>query len=391
VAGRTAGDREAGAALYPPHGLDFLAAFLGCLYSGAVAVSAPLPGDARRLARVVRILTDADIRIVLTESTYRDLLSTGLREAGFAGATCVATDTAALADPDTWRMPDLDGDTLAFLQYTSGSPNEPKGVMVTQGNLLWNAEEIHQVLGPDSDTVTVSWLPQYHDMGLIGMWLEPLYVGATAYYLSPIAFLKRPYRWLDAISRHRATMTAAPDFAYELCTRRVTDEQLAGLDLSSLEVALNGAEPVRSRTLEAFTRRFGSAGLGPEVLTPCYGMAEVTLFATGSGPGIAPVSLDVDPAALERHGVRPVDGEGGVRLVSSGRPGRLDMRVVDPDSLDALPDHRVGEIWIRGGNVAAGYWNRPELTEETFHAYTSSGWWSAAACPGPRAARCSGS
>jgi acyl-CoA synthetase (AMP-forming)/AMP-acid ligase II len=348
--------------------IDFLPAFLGCLYAGVIAVPAPLPHDQQSTQRVAGMLDDADIGLVLSTSAYAELLTAWIADNGRAATvSCVSTDADDLCDADAWRMPELDGGTVAFLQYTSGSTSEPKGVMVTHGNLLHNEATIAATVGFDDAATGVSWLPHFHDMGLISM-LLPLYAGADAALISPLAFLKRPVRWLELIDRYRAEFTVAPNFAYELVARRATDEQLTGLDLSSLRVALNGAEPIRSRTLDAVIERLGTAGFAPHAFVTGYGMAEVTLLATASRAGEPPVRIDVDAAALERNVAVPTTDGTGVRLVSSGPPRDLDIRIVDPHTGIALPDNRVGEIWVRGASVTAGYWNRPEETAETFGA-----------------------
>ncbi|AWK75588.1 AMP-binding protein [Rhodococcus oxybenzonivorans] len=357
-------------------GIDFLRAFLGCLYAGVVAVPAPVPHDARSMARVATMFEDADVGLVLTTSAIEELLTAWIGNSGLTGTVAVAsTDAAELGDPDEWQMPELDGDTLALLQYTSGSTSEPKGVMVTHGNLLHNAAAMVEAMSAairDGDAGSVvGWLPHFHDMGLIGMLLLPLYAGSNLAFMSPMTFLKRPVRWLQLIDRYRADITVGPNFAYDLLARRIPDDQLTGLDLSSVRVALNGAEPIRPRTLEAVLDRLRPYGFRADAFFPAYGMAEVTLLATAGAVGSPPVYLDVDPAALERNELTPMAG--GTRLVSSGRAFGVDIRVVDPDTTDELPEGRVGELWIRGGSVTAGYWNRPEDTEEKFHATTLGG------------------
>ncbi|QHE69699.1 putative non-ribosomal peptide synthetase [Rhodococcus sp. WAY2] len=357
-------------------GIDFLRAFLGCLYAGVVAVPAPVPHDARSMARVATMFEDADVGLVLTTSAIEELLTAWIGNSGLTGTVTVAsTDAAELGDPDEWQMPELDGDTLALLQYTSGSTSEPKGVMVTHGNLLHNAaamvEAMSAAIRDGEAGSVVGWLPHFHDMGLIGMLLLPLYAGSNLAFMSPMTFLKRPVRWLQLIDRYRADITVGPNFAYDLLARRIPDDQLTGLDLSSVRVALNGAEPIRPRTLEAVLDRLRPYGFRADAFFPAYGMAEVTLLATAGAVGSPPVYLDVDPAALERNELTPMAG--GTRLVSSGRAFGVDIRVVDPDTTDELPEGRVGELWIRGGSVTAGYWNRPEDTEEKFHATTLGG------------------
>ncbi|MEU2031204.1 fatty acyl-AMP ligase [Nocardia amamiensis] len=328
-------------------GLAFLRAFLGCLYAGVIAVPAPLPHDERSTRRLAGVIADSGAQLVLTTSDVQPLVAD-------ATSQLVAATDGPLGDPDDWRMPDIDAGTIAFLQYTSGSTGTPKGVVVTHGNLMHNEAAIAAIGLNDAATV-VSWIPHFHDMGLIGSLLGALYIGANLVFMAPATFLKRPVRWLQAISTYRATFTPAPNFAYDLIARRVTDEQIAELDLSSLEVALSGAEPVRERTIAAVLERFAPAGLRPTVFLPAYGLAEVTLLASAGSTAAAPVHLDVGRAT---------------RLVGCGRAARgLDIRIVDPHTRQQLPEDEVGEIWIRGDSVAAGYWNRPAATRETFDAY----------------------
>ncbi|TDD62254.1 fatty acyl-AMP ligase [Actinomadura darangshiensis] len=370
------GLRDRAVLLLYPEGLEFLAAFLGCLYARVVAVPAPLPDlDAGRFGRTRRIIEDADIALILTDTAHRGTLDAWLTAAGLKGRVhCLDTQAGKESDPGTWKPPEFGPGTLAFLQYTSGSTSEPKGVMVTHGNLLGNGEEIKRRIEGTSDTVGVGWVPHYHDMGLVGQFLQPLYLGCRYVFTSPITFIKRPVLWLELITQYRGTITVAPNFGYELALRRITDRQLEGLDLSSLTVVKNGAEPVRAATLEAMAERFAPVGFKPAMWMPCYGMAETTLLVTGAPLGGGPVVRDFDADALTRN--RAVAGNGSAsvrRLVSSGRPVTLDVRVVDPESRDERPEGRVGEIWVRGGSVAAGYWKSPEQSRATFEARTSSG------------------
>jgi acyl-CoA synthetase (AMP-forming)/AMP-acid ligase II len=356
--------------LFEP-GVEFWRAFLGCLYAGVIAIPAPLPHDERSMGRLARILRDADSSLALTTAALRDVMAAGIEGLGLKRPVeCVATDDAPLADADSWTMPHIAPDTVAFLQYTSGSTGDPKGVAVTHGNVLNNEATIAEALRVTADSVIVGWIPHFHDMGLISGLLG-FDIGANLVGLSPLAFLKQPVRLLKAISDYRGTHCAAPNFAYDLIARRVTPEQLAGLDLSTWEVALNGAEPVRRQTVERIKNQLAPAGFAPSTARPAYGMAEVTLLAAVSR-GIQRY-LDADPDALEQNRYAPAKGR-SVSLVSSGEPAPgIGVHIVDPDTLHELPEGRVGEIWLRGASVASGYHNRPAETIERFHAHTSDG------------------
>ncbi|HVR96609.1 MAG TPA: amino acid adenylation domain-containing protein [Thermoanaerobaculia bacterium] len=350
--------------LFPP-GLDFIAAFFGCLYAGVVAVPAypPRPGREQRLLAILR---DAAPRVVLTTS---ELLPGLTRLPELGTLAWLATDGLPAAP---WAGASPEPDAPAFLQYTSGSTALPKGVMVTHANLAHNSAMIQAAFRQDEESVVVGWLPLYHDMGLIGNVLQPLWSGGRCVLMSPVSFLQRPRRWLEAVSRYRATTSGGPNFAYELCVNKVGPEDREGLDLSSWRVAFNGAEPVRAETLERFAAAFGPCGFRRAAFYPCYGLAEGTLFVTGGrlGEGFRERSLDAQ--ALERH--EAVPSSDGRRLVSSGHPwvGQR-VAIADPETGAELPPGRVGEVWVQGPSVARGYWGREEETARTFGAFLDSG------------------
>ncbi|HEX9671698.1 MAG TPA: AMP-binding protein, partial [Thermoanaerobaculia bacterium] len=357
--------------LYPP-GLEFVAAFLGCLYAGVTAVPAYPPRSGRALPRLLAIAEDAQPAVALTTSELLPKLrALAAQLPGLGAIGWLATDETAASLADAWNDPEPGLETLAFLQYTSGSTASPKGVMVSHGNLLHNEAMIAAAFGQSAASVIVGWLPLYHDMGLIGDVLQPLYLGATCILMSPADFLQQPWRWLDAISRYRSTTSGGPNFAYDLCAHKIGDEQRAGLDLSCWEVAFNGAEPVRHDTIERFTRAFAPCGFHREAFYPCYGLAEATLFVAGGGKGRAPMAVTVESPALERHqATLAAPGSPSSRtLVGCGRPWMgQEVAIVDPESHLRSAPGRVGEIWVAGPSVAAGYWRLPEATEQDFRA-----------------------
>ncbi|MER6015794.1 fatty acyl-AMP ligase [Streptomyces bluensis] len=355
-----------------PSGLDFVKAFVGCLYAGAVAVPAPLPSEqGQHFRRVSGIVRDARVGAVLTLAEQAPEVEAWLKAEGFSDVACLATDQGAVGDAGAWRDPGLRPDDLAFLQYTSGSTSEPKGVMVTHGNLLANEAAIARSTGNNAESTVGGWLPFYHDMGLMGHVLQPLWLGTKGVLIPPVSFLRRPVRWLELVSEYGVNASAGPNFSFELCVRRITDAQLEGLDLSSWRTACNGAEPVRAETVKAFTERFGPYGFRAESMFPCYGMAETTLLVTGIPRNRGALLREVDAAGLERGVVEgPYLGAPRRTLVSSGvaRAEDFEVRVVDPETLVERPEGQVGEIWVRGASVSSGYWERPEVNAEIFGA-----------------------
>lgn len=358
-------------------GLDFVVAFLGGIYGGAVVVPAYPPHPNEGAERIARIAADCDAAAILTESAISELISALARsDATLSRLAVVPTDTLPSELASQWVDPKLDASSIAFLQYTSGSTGTPKGVQVSHGNILANQEMIRRGFGHSAKTVFVGWLPLHHDMGLVGNVLQPLYLGIPSVLMAPRTFIQKPVRWLRAISRYRATTSGSPNFGYELCARKVTDEELAHLDLSSWQVAYNGAEPIRADTLDRFASRFARCGFQRRTLYPCYGMAEATLFVTGGLAHAEPITLHVDAAALEVNRIerREADAPETRALVGCGRPWLNErILIVDPETRLPLASDQVGEIWISGPNVSRGYLNRPALNRETFEATLASG------------------
>ncbi|GAB3961188.1 fatty acyl-AMP ligase [Streptomyces sparsus] len=352
---------------------QFAVSFLACLYAGAVAVPAPPPnGRAHLDQRIAGIVKDAAPCITLTDADQAPEVSQLLARSGFGGIPCLAADAVPAAAP--WREPDLDESAPAYLQYTSGSTGAPRGVLATHGSVLANMRAINRALRTLPGSRLGGWLPFHHDMGLVGQLLHPLWLGGSSILLAPETFVRRPASWLEAVSQHDIAVSGAPDFAYDLCTRRVTDAELTGLDLSGWATAVSGGEPVRAETRRAFTERFACVGLRPEAFSPCYGLAEATLLVSGRAEGDPATDRTVDAAALERHRLRPPRPHAPARtLLSCGRPTAGELVIVDPESRAVLPEGRIGEIWLRGDSVAGGYWKRIGETAETFGVSAADG------------------
>jgi acyl-CoA synthetase (AMP-forming)/AMP-acid ligase II len=360
--------------LYPP-GLDFITAFFGAIYAGVIAVPCYPPHRlqlARSLPRLTAIVANADPSVVLCTAEVAALSAWVAHAPALHALPWIATDTLGDDAIDTWKEPDVGPSTVAFLQYTSGSTAAPRGVKVTHGNLLHNLAVINYVEENDSDSVSISWLPVIHDMGLIEGVLEPAYAGYPAYLMSPATFLQRPVRWLRAITKYRATNSGGPNFAYDLCARKVNAEQRSALDLSSWRVAYNGAEPIRSETLTAFYRTFCDCGFRWKSFYPVYGLAESTLVVTSGCRSYQPVFLDADASALCRGRIEEVSPDGSSRrvsLVSSGPPTfGARVLIVNPDTWRRCAPGEIGEIWLSSPSVTKGYWRREEETSETFAA-----------------------
>lgn len=353
-------------------GLDFLRAYFACVLSGAIAAPLRPAMTASEQNLILRICDDAKPGAILTTTPLLDRLR-ALLEGASPAARAIELLCADHFDPHAaaaWAQPARDPAKLALLQYTSGSTSTPKGVMVSHENLLHNQSMIRAAFGHDRDSVVAGWLPMFHDMGLIGNVLQPLYLGVPSYLMDPMSFVQNPLRWLELISDSRATTSGGPNFGYDLCVRRVGAEEKERLDLSRWSLAFTGAEPVRMETLRRFTDAFAVAGFKREAFFPCYGLAEATLFVTGVEKAAAPSCIVVDRAALGRHEVADVaaDDPARIELVCCGRPSDLTVQIVDPETRRALDEGEVGEIWVAGRSKAQGYWNRQELTRELFRA-----------------------
>ncbi|WP_437622069.1 AMP-binding protein [Sorangium sp. So ce1151] len=351
-----------------PSGPDYVIGFLACLYAGLIAVPAypPDPGQPHHVKRLLSIVRDARPRLVLTCSELLgpfEAVKQGFPE--LAQVEIVAVGGRDAAEHALWRMPEIGAGDIAFLQYTSGSTAAPKGVMVGHDNLIANEVVIRHAFSMTDDDVVVSWLPLFHDMGLIGGLLQPLFSGQSAVLMGPQHFIERPMRWLQAISRFGGTVSGAPDFAYRLCVERARAALPEGLDLSGWRLAFCGAEPLRAATLRAFSERFGAAGFDASALYPCFGLAEATLFVTGGRRGDGAVARGFDAKRLAESAASPA--EAGQVLVGCGDAQPLhEVVVVDPETGAPAAPGRVGEIQVSGPSVTHGYWEKPEATEATF-------------------------
>ncbi|HEY4940172.1 MAG TPA: AMP-binding protein [Rhizomicrobium sp.] len=357
--------------LWLPTGFEFLAAFFGVLYAGGVCAPLALSFSAHALPRLNAILADLRPAAVLTTRSFRGLAQAGRRRSSLMAAqrlVCVE-DLEAMDAPTS---PPVTGSEsrIAVLQYTSGSTSAPKGVQVSHANMLANAAAICGVLGDTSADRLLTWLPLFHDMGLVGGVMTPLVAAIPTILMSPASFVRHPIQWLEALSRHRATLSVAPNFAYALCCDRVTEAEADLLDLSALRIAFCGAEPVRAATMARFQARFGPRGLRPEALTPCYGLAEATLLVSAGPAKRPPRVVEVDAPTLAMGRYAPAGGATArSSLVSSGRPHPdQQLRIVDPVLGVERSEGEVGEIWISGPSIAAGYFGQTEASEAIFGA-----------------------
>lgn len=359
------GDR---ALLLYPAGLDYVVAFFGCLYAGVIGV--PLFTPARnRSGQLDTIASDCAAAIVLTTRDIAAALDSQGDEFSFAHLPRSATDTVPSGPAHTADPVGVEADTIAYLQYTSGSTSTPKGVVVDHAMAIRQCMELAHSWQVDSDSVVVSWLPHFHDFGQVSSVLMPVYAGCRAVRMAPSTFVKNPIRWLDAVTAYRGTHSGAPNFAYDLCVDKTTAQQRAALDLSSWRLVCNGAEPVRGATLDRFQATFAPHGLPETALTAGYGLAEATLKVTCGTPDQSRIAVVFDPQALGRRRAEPAAGPDGVELVGVGTTVLdTEIAVVEPESGRRVHEGEVGEVWVTGPSVSRGYWDRPEETERTFGA-----------------------
>lgn len=351
-----------------PQSLDFIVAYFGCLYAQVIAVPINPPRKNRIQDATRSIVKDCEPSAVLTVSAMLETMRPSLESICEALHWFPVDHVPDPADSNFHPQP-CSADAIAFLQYTSGSTSDPKGVMVSHGNLSANQAMIKRAFGTDQQSTVVGWTPFYHDQGLIGNVLHPLYLGTTSILMSPMTFIRWPLLWLSAISRYRAHASGGPNFAFDACVTRADRGNVPDLDLSCWKVAFNGAEPIRYETLRRFSERFAPFGFRAESLYPCYGLAEATLLVTGSQKGRSPRTLEADVEELSHKRYAKAQGGCGRTLVGSGIvPLEAQLRIVDPETRRSCPANQVGEIWVAGEHVAQGYWKRPETTADIFQA-----------------------
>ena len=361
--------------VYPYHeGLEFIAAFMGCLYAGVIAVTKSTPRRGKAIAELTERVKLSGATVLLTTKEFLDIVETEVAKNSkipgkFKFFPRLATDKIDLSLENKWQSVKITPDAIAFLQYTSGSTGTPKGVMVTHQNILQNQETIRQGFNHDESAIVVGWLPMFHDMGLIGNILQPLYLGTPSILMSPVSLSQQPFEWLKAITHYRATTSGGPNFAYDLLCLKATPEKLADLDLSSWKVAFSGAETVRAETIERFSHIFDHCGFNKSAFYPCYGMAEATLFITGGLQQEEPIIKYVDGSALEKNQVVEIDPEteGSKAIVSCGRQWLdTEVLIVNPKTCNPCKDDEVGEIWVLGSGIGKGYWEQKQETKDTF-------------------------
>ena len=356
-----------------PSGLEFIAAFFGCLYAGSIVVAAYPPRPNRSLERFGVIAHDSGARVVVTLEAIRSRIESSVAELkGLENLKWITIDNVSEDTSEDWMPPDTDGQSLALLQYTSGSTARPNGTMVSHGNILHNSRIVSDVCQHTKKSVGVGWLPMTHDMGLIGNMIQPIFVGCHYILMAPEHFLVKPIRWLRAITRYRATTSGGPNFAYDFCYQKIKPELRSELDLSSWDLAFNGAEPVRPETIDRFSAEFSQCGFRREVFYPCYGLAESTLIVTGGSKLVPPVErvFNADELGAKRAVIEFKNVAKGRVLIGCGRTW-LDQQIiiVDPETCRCCSNGHIGEIWISGPSVTQGYWKQPRETERVFQGY----------------------
>ncbi len=354
------GDRVA---IQLPTSPEFVISFFACLYANRIPVPLSSPNRRHNCEHYQKIFADCDARLAISDASVRDLFEKENLEAANKIATFPALDIDPLLAPV-----DRQGNEIAFLQYTSGSTSFPKGVMVSHENIIANQKMIQRAFSHSRDSVGLAWVPLFHDMGLIGSVFQPLYVGFSCYFMAPVTFLQRPKLWFKTISDKQVTTTGGPNFAYDLCVKRIAPDSLADISLSSWDVAYNGAEHIKLDTLQNFNDTFAGCGFKKSAFLPCYGLAEATLIVSSAAKSQELLALTIpcnqddvlDGDASQRTGNTRI-------IVSNGQVApELSARIINPQTLAECPSHHIGEIWVAGPSITLGYWQNPKQTQETF-------------------------
>lgn len=365
------------ALLLYPQSIEVIAAFCGCLYGGVIAIPVPPPESGRikrTLPRLRAIVKDAEATLALTTPEIFSLIENVREEfPEFAQIRWIDTTEVDLELAEKWEDPQVEKEHLAYLQYTSGSTSTPKGVMLSHFNLIHHANYLQKACGYDSDSISITWMPYFHDYGLVEGIIVPLYNSTPCYLMSPFSFIKRPIQWLHNITKYRATHSQAPNFAYDLCVRRVKPQEIVELDLSSWQAAGNAAEPINPQVMEKFVETFSDCGFSWNTFAPAYGLAEYTLLVSSKPKGEKPLLCKFDAAALEKNKVVEANPQQtqGVRIMPScgALVENTQVAIANPDSLTSCASDEVGEIWVSDPSVTQGYWKKPAETEATFQAY----------------------
>ena len=365
------------ALLLYPAGLELLCAFFGCLYAGVIGIPAPPPEASRlkrTLPRLQAIAKDAQTSLVLANDNIISIVDQYRKQVPeFQQIKLLDTEVIDAQLEQNWQAPDINGDTLAYLQYTSGSTATPKGVMITHQNVIYHCLNLQCSCGYAPESLTVTWMPYFHDYGLVEGLLTPIYNGTPCYVMSPVAFIKRPLRWLEAISRYQATHSQAPNFAYDQCVRRISEKQRTQLDLSHWKAAGNAAEPINPEVLDHFAQYFAPVGFSPQAFCPAYGLAEATLLVSFSPQNESFITTSFVASELKNRRIveAKANYSGLVRkVVSCGRLMQdINVKIVNPDTLTLCSPDEVGEVWVSDPSVAKGYWKRKKDTEETFQGF----------------------
>ena len=355
-----------------PSSLDFIAAFMGCLYAGAIAVPAYPPNSPTITNRLQTIIKDCTPKAVMSLS-HCNINTTELTHQKKTYITLIETDRLEKDLTQKYVARDISKQDIAFLQYTSGSTSDPKGAMITHNNIIYNTSLMQQNYNLNHNSITVSWLPIYHDMGLIAGLLKSLILGSSTIFMAPSDFIKAPLLWLKTISKYKATFSAAPNFAYDLCNmKKISPKIAATLDLSSWQSAANGAEPIKPQAISKFVKKFAAYGLKKSALSPSYGMAETTLFISANPTIKNPTIKSFDKDLLEKNNIaqKADRSDNKKRLVACGN-GKMMQKlwIVDPNTLARCNDGTIGEIWVQDPSVAVGYWKKPDINHEIFNAY----------------------